>query len=437
MSIENIRPTTLVGVKRLARQISKAEGIPLNRALQRAARAASCENYEHARRVLGTRPSSSRDSHRLFLTSYWTDQKTYERGRETLDVWLSKPLHDLCPKREMRLARALGNMRLAAPDHLVKDGLCPSQQYARDQLCQAVRVLRFMEATGLRPSDYRRAQAATKGLDGDLPENDHSTDWYDPASGQYVLIDEPYSNAVVSAERAEWAVRNNWCIRASSWPGIYFPYRCALFVASEVSSTFDFEKLMRTIDAMPAPVTAERWQGMTASGHTTFTSPLAISAQDKRRAQAKGTVVPRPSKATIPYMRTLIGQARKPNSEMSLADHQRMGNMIKAVLQSQHKPWAANRPLDKLCSTLVDWLYEDVPSHTFGRMDPVDVYYAAIDENDPLLARAESTRGVIELLIDLRELLTRDYPDCEPLRRMTRKIETSLRIAREYEAEQQ
>jgi hypothetical protein len=209
---------------------------------------------------------------------------------------------------------------------------------------------------------------------------------------------------------------------------MYLPYRCALFVASAASDTSDFEALMQKIDAIPTPVTAENWGGASASDHTVFTSPLAISPKDKRRAKAKGTIVPRPSESTTPYLRSFIGQSRKPSGAMGLAEHQLTGRMVRAILQSRHKPWAVNTPIDRLQKTLVDWLYEDVPARQFGDMDPIGIYYDAISDSDPLVAQAGSTQGVVEMLTDLERLLTRAYPNCEPLRRMSRQVEKSLKI---------
>lgn len=428
MLIHDVRPSSLIGIKRLARQIRNSEGISLNQALQRAAQAASFSNFEHARSALGNACQTSNQNLQIFLTAYWTDRETYESGRETLEIHISKPLTELCTAPERKLVRALCNMRLASPDHLVKDMLCPSQNYARDQICQAVRALRFMEATGLRPSDDNRARIATKRLDGDLPARDHISKWYDPGTGQFILIDEPYMDAVVSPQRAEWAKRNNWCLRASSWPGIYFPFRCAMFVASNATGPLDFDAMMRKINGISQPVTAEHWKGKSAADHKLFTSPLAISSQDKRRAKAKGTIVPRPSKCTIPYMRSLIGAARKPNGAMTLSEHELAGRMVRSILQSNHKPWAVNAQIDRMQRHLVDWLYADVPARQFGDIDPVDFYYAAIADNDPLVTQAGSTGGVIHILTNLKTLLIGAYPNCAPLRKMTQHVDKSLEI---------
>ena len=429
MSIESIRPANLVNIKRLANQLKKAEDITHKSALHSAARRAGFENYEHARKSLGNSLTAQNQSHKIFLTAYWTDRETFKIGRETLEIKLVVPLQILCTRAEMKLVGGLCNLRVASADHLVMDGLRPSQSYAQDELCKAARALQFMEATGLRPCPYEEAQKAIANLNGQLPKKDHPSDWHDPVSGQFILIDEPYSKAIVCPERAKWAKENNWFLKAAIWPGLYFPYRCAFFVASEKSDSFDFDALMETINAMPDPVTAERWPGETAENHETFLSPLAKTHQDKRRAKAKGTIVPRNSKKTIPYTRSLIGAARKPNGQMSLEEHRMAGRMIRAVLQSNFKPHAVNRRMDKLMSTLVDWLYEDVPHRELNRLyDPVDIYYGEMPSDDAFFLSTNSSKGVVDILTKLKRLLEHSYPDSKPLRQLTGRVETALKL---------
>ncbi len=154
----DVHPSTLEGVKRLAAQIRKKQGIKHSNALDLAAQAANCANYRHAQRTL---PASggSFPQRILFLTVYWYDKKNNHRcGRETLKVELSKPILDLCSKSDLKLVRGFGTMRMAAADHFVSDALAQSQNYARSVISKAERSLRFMEHTGLRPSrDYRAA----------------------------------------------------------------------------------------------------------------------------------------------------------------------------------------------------------------------------------------------------------------------------------------
>ena len=142
-----------------------------------------------------------------------------------------------------------------------------------------------MEHTGLRPNRDRRNYPRILDTDK-LPNIDHSTDWVDPASGQFVLIDEPYGNAPDDSERADWAARNGWRVEKASWPGMYRPYDCDLYVGVDTSSGYDVDALMEKISAMPEPVVSENWPGESVPSWETFLSPMAKTKQDERRARA-------------------------------------------------------------------------------------------------------------------------------------------------------
>ncbi|MDM0049856.1 hypothetical protein [Variovorax sp. J22R115] len=59
MSNDDIRPTTLVGIKRLAKAIKSAQGIPHHQALDEAARRANLQNFRHASGLLrSVRPAA-------------------------------------------------------------------------------------------------------------------------------------------------------------------------------------------------------------------------------------------------------------------------------------------------------------------------------------------------------------------------------------------
>lgn len=424
---EAIRPTTMVGIKRLANQTKKATGTTLGEALNLASKKAGFENFAHARRVLGTNDNSVVDGHRLFLTYYWYERKPYRSGRETIEIRLSRPLLEICSKRGMKLERTLSGLRLAAPDHLLSDSITEHQSVARSELCKAVRALRFMEGTGLEPSDYRRARKATAALDDRLPEHDHSSDWHDPRTGRFIMLDEPYSAAAVSGDRAAWAARNDWHLQTSAWPGIYSPGACPLFVAAAKDDAFDFGALMQQIDGLAPPVTAEHWPGVSDTGHETFVSPMAVTPQDRRRARAKGTTYQMPSKTTEPYS-SMWSSRRKPIGALGILGHQEAGRMIKAMLRSSARPWSVKDRLETLRCTLEDWLGKEIERKELSDGDFFDVYYHEIAEDDPFVAVAATSDGVVDLLWQLRGKLTETYPDCAPLRRLTRRIDTSVKF---------
>ncbi len=428
---EAIRPTTIVGIKRLATQHKKTAGIPHREALDFASRKAGYQSFEHARGMLKSNDNVTGDGHSLFLTYYWYDRKPYRAGRETIEIRLSRPLSEICGRDGLREGRVTAGMRLVTPDHLVHDFLAQSQEYARSELCKLVRSLRFMEATGLQPCSWRRAREAMPDREEELPGKDHGTEWHDPRTGHVILLDEPYSAAVVSSERAAWAARNGWHMQASSWPGIYSPSACAFFVVAKADGDFDFAALMARIDSLAPPVTADAWPGVSVPGHETFLSPMAITPQDKRRSRARGTVYQVPSKTTVPSS-ARWNALRKPVGALGFDTHVEAGRMIKALLYSASKPYGVNARFEALRCTLEDWLAMEAREEDMSRRDFLDTYYGAFEKEDPLVLEAESAEGVIAMLSKLRAMLTEAYPDCAPLRRLTGRIDTAVKMTKRH-----
>jgi len=427
---ENIQPSSIDGIKRLANQIKKSKGLPHHEALNVAAKAASFENFAHARGQLKNHSKATVYGNQLFLSVYWYDRDSYSTGRETLEINLSKPLLDICTKYELKNVRGLGRFRQAAKDHLVKDDVDSSQNDARRTICAAVRALRFMEATGLKPSRDSYAAYPDKDSNNKLPKSDHSTDWHDPLTGQFILIDEPYLDMKVNidqaalTERAAWAKKHGWHLQASKWPGMYNPYDCSLFVATDASTEFNFGELINKIDAISEPLIEDDWDGISANNHDVFASPLAKTSQDIRRAKAKGTIWRLSTKKTVPLRLQSSYDERRPNAVMPIADHQNAALMIKAILQSSNRPWNVNSRLNTVRSRLEDWFFSE---HSKTETDKHDLfYYGEIEDDHLYVLKAQSKKGNIELLKMLKSILKKNYIDCEPLKNLVQKIDTSI-----------
>jgi len=430
MLTEEIRPTTIVGIKRLAKQLSRSSTLLHAAALDQAARSANFANYAHACRVLKDASIGS-EALPLFLTIYWYDAKERRLGRETLKIGLARPFLDLCTKNEMKLSRGLSWMRAVADDHLVSDTIAQSQSYAREIVCKAVRELRFMEHTGLKPcKSYGRAYP-TGNSGSKLPNSDHPSYWIDPVSDGFVLIDEPYGAAIDDADRLAWARKYNWHLRLSTWPGMYYPHQCSMFVATSASSGVNMNVLMDRIAGIPDPVTEEAWVGESEGTHEIFLSPLAKTAQDKRRARPKGLTYPRPSKSTIPYGGMFGGVRRRPNGKMPIDKHIDVGQMIKAILQSRLINASIERRLDSFRSTIEDWLNNEIERDELSDVDFFDVYYHDVLPDSPYPAQARTHQGIIGLIDKIEIHVSTYYPDCAPLRSMVRKLDFSrIAIAR-------
>jgi hypothetical protein len=427
MLIEDIHPTTLAGVKRFAKELKKSKGIKHSDALELASKSANCESFRHAQRTLPmTRPALSKPY--ILLTIYWSDKELRHRcGRETLRIDLSMPILDLCEKSALRYVRGFGNLRMVAGDHFVCDDIAPNQEYARSRVCAAERSLRFMEHTGLRP--YRNRTAYPKILNRDkLPNMDHSTDWIDQASGQFVLVDEPYGGAPDVEERAAWSDRTGWRIEKTGWPGMYSPYDCDLYVGVDQRSGYDLDTLIGKIDAMPVPMVSGNWTGESVSSWETFLSPMAKTRQDERRARCKGMIYPSPSKSTVPYNYNPGCSRRRPTGELGVDGHIEAGRIIKAAMRSEFSRSVVYTRMSALRSDLEDWLALEIGRGQLEGPEFFDVYYQRTDEDQSFHEKLSSTEDVIAALRGLEGKLKLAYPDCAPLRKQLRRVEMSIAL---------
>ena len=421
---EYIQPSTIGGIKRRAKQLKNAHGVPHYEALNIAAKSASFENFAHACKQLQN-SNSIKSDYQLFFTVYWYNRESYKAGREVIEIELSMPLVKIATKSELKKSNSW--FRLAAADHFVNDHVCDSQTAARKKICEAVRELRFMEATGLKHSKDDKAGYPNRDYKNKLPKMDHSSGWYDPDTGQFILVDEPYLAPVVNGERAAWAKKHNWHLQASKWSGMYYPGMSNMFVSADASTGYDFKGLMAKIDSIPYLVTEGSWAGRSSKGHDTFFSPLAVTPKDKKRAVAKGTIFRVSSSKTQP-MRSWDApyNERRPNAVMSIESHQLAARVIKAIQQSTAKPTTVNSQLSSIKSKLEDWFFSE---HDKNATDMFELfYYGSIDSNDLFILQAHSSKGVINLLQKLKDMLLDAYVDCEPLRKMVRKLNTSIKL---------
>lgn len=278
MTVGPIRPTTLVGIKRYANQIKKSEGLSHQAALDRAAQAANFQNFRHAQRALSSERVELRQkaTHRLFLTSYWHNRKSGVRGRETLSIVLDSDWMQLIKPAKLKNARALAAFRAIAPDHLQASLWTESQSHARQQICTAVRTLRFIEATGLHPakSDGR---VFTGGVSiHDLPGRDHGSVWYDANTKEYLFANEPYEAAALSyaEKRDAWARANGINVMRPKWAGMYNPAGGSqLYLFSQTGRGVPLQKIVAKLDRLPAPMVEAQWDGTSADAMPLFNSP--------------------------------------------------------------------------------------------------------------------------------------------------------------------
>lgn len=277
MSDLSVKPTTVVGIKRLAKQIKKAEGLTHVAALDRAAQSADFENFRHAQRVLPAEEArKSRESHRLYLTSYWRDRVSGDRGRETLFVDLDVDWMQLIKPSKFANDRTLSGFRVVAPDHFETPTHTDSQSSARRRICAAVRTLRFIEATGLQPvkGDGR---VFTGGVSVyDIPGRDHYSVWFQPETKRYVFVNEPYEAAAQSAAAAReaWAKENGIEIARPAWAGMYNPDGGSqIYLISQKGRGVQLDEVVAKLNRLPPPMVEQAWNGTSADDLKIFFSP--------------------------------------------------------------------------------------------------------------------------------------------------------------------
>lgn len=422
----NVRPRTLEGIKSLAAQLGKERSIKHAMALDLAAQAANFSNFRNAKRMLVQRAKGATGSY-VLLTIYWYDkERKYAAGRETLRVELSRQILDICGRRALKNVRGFTNLRMVADDHFISDDLAHSQQYARERLCTAERSIRFMEYTGLQPArSYREAHPKTLSQDN-LPSRDHATSWIDPASGQFILVDEPYRGAPDEVKRSDWVARTGWEINKTAWPGMYRPYECDLYIVTDTRTGYDSSALASRIMTIPKPLTVENWYGESSPSWDTFISPLAQTVQDIRRARCRGTIYPLDSAKSVPYSYGLGLVGRRPIGKLGIAGHIEAGSIIKAVLRSRHKPGGVWQRLSRMRSTLEDWLELERRKGELDGREFFDVYYGETIAIERHREMAKSSDGNIEILSELKRVLQKEYSDCAPLRKQLHRIDMSI-----------
>jgi hypothetical protein len=297
MSSKAIRPSTLDGIKRLAKSLKTERGIQHVRALDDAAQEAGFQNFRHASNVLRTipQPERPRPAHRIFLTAYWKDREGGVSGRETLTIWLFAPLGDLITPPQFENHRTLVSFRAKGPDHLAREHLLRTQSETRREVCAAANALHFMDATKLRPSkSHSRAFPGGRSSNA-IPGHDHHSIWYDRETKRYLFVDEPYEKAVESKvqEREAWAKQYGFAIVKPEWTGMYAPdIGSRLYLVADQTKGIPLQPLAAALDKLPTPIVENAWDGESAPMKPFFVSPGTASKAAAEKGKPKALRTP-------------------------------------------------------------------------------------------------------------------------------------------------
>jgi hypothetical protein len=433
MSSESIRPSTLDGIKRLAKSIRNERGIQHIRALDVAAQSAGFQNFKHAQNVLkgGRTHQPQHPGHRLFLTAYWSDKESGAKGRETLTLWLETLWSELIGPRQLSNERTLGRFRSEGPDHLVERYRVGSQSQARRMICAAARTLQFMDATKLRPSQGHSRTLPHGTSKSSLPGRDHSSIWYDRNSKRYLLADEPYERAALSYadERAAWSERHGFTIAKPSWPGMYNPDGGSrLYLVADSKKGIPLEPVVAALDQIPEPIAEATWDGESAPAMPPFVSPGALTRTTARPttpvAAKLGRLQPR---SAMGYVRTFVGPQRRPNGKMPIEAHAKVGALLKSVLVASRERKGVYNRVNGIRCELDEWTQREYSQAELPNEQFFDLYYHESGGTfAPSLPADERSRHV-ENLANVKRTLAEHYPDSTPLRALLKNIDGAIK----------
>lgn len=425
--LTNIVPTTLVGIKRLAKTIKAERNIPLYEAHDVAARQAGFENLRHAQNVFGGKCEAPvKPTHRVFLTVYWKDRDTGSTGRETLSMTLTCHWADLVTAAQLKNHPTLHAFRPEGPDHLAREHVVTSQSGARRSICAAARGLQFMDATKLRPSKaHSRAFPGGTSMNT-IPGRDHSSVWYDPESKGYVFVDEPYEGQAQdhAEKRTAWASKHGFDLVKAQWPGMYAPdIGSRIYLNSSLTKGVPLAKIVAALDSLPPPVVEAAWPGESAPFSPMFVSPGTIARAAEAKAERPAQREPAGPRNTVGYVQTLVGPQRRPNTRMPLEAHTRVGYLLKSVAAVTYwRPGTYNR-VNAARSELEEWVQREYRTEAEMSQEVfVNLYYGETGQSAPRSMSETDRARHCDSLEAARKLLVEHYPDCAPLRGLLKKL---------------
>lgn len=425
-SHHDVIPTTIGGIKGLAKKIKKQQSVSLSTARGLASQFAGFQNYDHAVKVLEARSNSGSTSYKVFITFYWVDDKTLESGRETLEVIINTPLRKLLTPHQLALGSALSWFKFSGSDHIVCRYVTGGQDMARKKICHASRQLQFINAMHLKPGQGYGVYPENSPTNI-IPRKDHSSIWQDD-QGRYVFMDEPYHVGIDDPDRLAWAKKFNQSIELSPWPSIYYPEQADMFLVSSNGTGVPLKPIIQKLENLSYPDTVENWRGESGPYRPVFMSPDEIMKLDEKKALAIAPkkIGPRGQRKTISNGSIYTGYSVRPKGKMSLADHSKVAQiLLKVLADCSSRDGVANR-IDYVRGKLDGWGFweyrgTEEPSTNFSEM-----YYAHKEHSYRRTIDLKSANSHIHDINVVKDQLKRSYPECAPLNKLITKLDLAI-----------
>ncbi|WP_245284051.1 DUF5623 domain-containing protein [Bradyrhizobium sp. Cp5.3] len=432
MSNDHIRPSSIEGIKQLAKRFKKSDGIQHAVALDKASKAAGFENYKHALRKLAGGLAAPGASPVLYISVSWRDRMTKATGCEILKMPLGKTLDALLKPAQYKASRGLGTMRREGPDHLGDTYTASSQKAAREAACEAARTIQFIEATRLVPSKAKRSFPRGQ-FQNRMPGSDHDAAWFDPAAKTFIRTNEPYARSSVSPEQHAWAERLGWAVAVSPWKGMYRPDGgTSLFLLADMSKGYLLEQMISRLAEAPAPIVASAWDGESRPIVPAFVSPGQLAEIEAKVPEVKMAGERRGSNNSVAYSMVLSGARRRPKSRMPIEGHKLVGRLLKSILIGTRARAGVHRRVDAIRCELDNWVQCEYKRDELSDDVFFDLYYHELPEEDALAAVPTSWDRHIVNLDEVKATLVRYYPECPPLRQLLKKADLAIRSLRTW-----
>lgn len=405
MSIDNLKPKTLAGIKSLAKDLKRLQKLKHEPALNLAAQRAGYSNFKHAQNVLTSAPLKSFKVKAGHITIHWADDENEQSGWITLSVPLSKLIGNLVTVKGGWVGDSYFKAyRLEAQDHLERAFDASSYSEALELGRSACYALQLMDRTGL-SSANRDFPSSVISAFRELESSDHLSWWIMPsATHQWVILDEPYQKL----DRQAWAQGRQFAAKECFAKGLY---RGGLASTTVFSSNDELARLvvetLTSIHAGAKNITHEEGEY-----HTDFMSPYRTAAQGKRKPRImplpEGTV----QDGSIAYG-SVAGQASKwrPDFQLPISEHLKIGPVLSALLP----PFDSDDedPLHEVKFDLGNWLYLE---HDDAITDAIDAAYEgyASGSSDSLSSDDFTTpESKIEAIERVIHTLANGYPACK------------------------
>lgn len=393
----NARPSTLDGIKRLAKTIRRERGLPHHQALEEASRAAGYQNLRHAQSQIA-HPTT----HAVYLSAYWANAAG--AGRETLTIRLPKPLADVIARHQLRTAKNLGWFFLESVDHIELRMDVDNQQVAHAELLAGARTLRFMAATGLRPTTTQQQNRPMRIFD-DLPGRDHPSRWIDGVTGGWVYIDEPYV-LLEPEKRRDWVAGQGIQMATPEWDGLHNPKTIPHVFCANQSL---LERLSTQLAQLSGRGKEPEWDGESTRYWSQFESPGRQAAGTRRRERPMPAPRGVERNGALPYgsRRGGMDSLWRPARRMPLDTHLTVGPLLHA-LDHHDFPGGPRRAIAIVRTTLDDWVQMEYPGDEMTDEQFRAAYYGT--HRDPIVDLGRQ----IEAVRRIRALLSEGYTACKP-----------------------